>query len=698
MTVAMLTRKEWRLNPAVPAAGSLPERILAGRGLASPAEAASFLNPSLSQLHDPFLLPDMGTACAMIAGALAARQTITVFGDYDVDGITASVLLARFFRRLGADCLQMIPDRLADGYGLTGAGVARIIGSGNRLLITVDCGIASLAEIDQLNQAGIQTIVTDHHECQTELPAAAAVINPKRPDSAYPFRGLAGVGVALKLVQGLCQTLGLGAAWQDDLELAALGTVADVVPLLGENRVIVTSGLNLLPQKRHCGLAALCDAVGIADKQINAQTLGFVLAPRINAAGRMGDAAIALDLLMTDAPEQAALRAAVLADLNRQRQELEAAITAEAMREIDSQFDFASRDLIIVARDGWHHGVIGIVASRLAEQYCRPVIVLSGEDGIYRGSCRSWGDFDILAAIESAAAHAVKFGGHRKAAGLSVEAGRLADFCRSINDYARKTLQPDNLLPVLTAELEASPADLTLENALAIQQLSPFGEDNPQPLLIMRQLTLTSIRMAGNGRHLKLQMTGPDGRTVLDGIAFGLGEADDLFSAGEQIDVLFALEINSWMGRSSISLNIRDLVHCRANDEFRDYPWIADRFYHQLPDLKALMNRYSLPLQALRPDKAEYKSVYQYIRSKFGEQPVLADLSLLARRIAHSYRSDLNTFRLSRILSVFQETRLIDLQRIGQDRVRLTMLPAAARVRLEDSPTYQLLQAEEGIL
>lgn len=696
--MAMLMRKEWRLNPAVPENGSLLQRLLAGRGLTLPADAENFLNPSLDQMHDPFLLPDMDTACTIIADALAARRPIVIFGDYDVDGITATALIGRFFRRLGAACVEMIPDRINDGYGLTAAGVSRIIESGCSLLVTVDCGIASLAEIDLLNQAGIQVVVTDHHECQPQLPAAAAVINPKRPDSEYPFRGLAGVGVALKLIQGLCQKLGLGPVWQDDLELAALGTVADVVPLLDENRIIVTRGLELLPERRHSGLAALCEAVGITDRQITAQTFGFVLAPRINAAGRLGDATIALKLLLTDDPEQAAMLAATLSDLNRQRQELEAAITAEAIREIDSQFDFASREMIIVARDGWHHGVIGIVASRLSEQYCRPVIVLSGEDGIYRGSCRSWGDFDILAAIESAAAFTIKYGGHRKAAGLSVAASQLADFRRSINAYASRTLQPDNLQPVLTADLEATPADLTLENARAIQQLSPFGEDNPQPLLILRQLTLTSIRMAGNGRHLKLQMTEPDGRSVLEGIAFGLGEADDLFSAGDQIDVLFSLEINNWMGKNSISLNIRDLVHCRANDEFRDLPWIADRVYILQPDLKTLMARYSLPVQALRPDKSEYKSVYQYIRSKFGEQPVLADLSLLARRIAHSYRSDLNPFRLSRILSVFQETRLIDLQRMGQDRVRLTMLPSAARVRLEDSPTYQQLQAEEGDL
>ncbi len=692
----MLMRKEWRLNPAVPTTGSMLERILAGRGLHTPPAIAAFLQPEIGALHDPFLLPDMAAACKIIAQTLDNKQLITIYGDYDVDGITSTALLARFFRRIGANCECLIPDRVSDGYGLNAAGVNKIIESGCRLLITVDCGIANIEEVSLLNQAGVFVIVTDHHECRPELPAACAIIDPKRPDSQYPFRDLAGVGVALKLVQALCTILDLDGLWQSDLELAALGTVADVVPLLDENRVIVSKGLALMPKQRLCGLAKLIEAIGQTGKPVTSQTLGFVLAPRINAAGRMGNASVALALFLTENPDLAAVTAATLIDLNRQRQELEAAITAEAMQEIDSNFDFTSRELIIVAHDGWHQGVIGIVASRLAEQYCRPVIVLSGEDGVYRGSCRTWGDFDILEAIEQAAPFTIKYGGHKKAAGLAVAAEKLKDFCRSINHYASRTLKTDQLKPLLMADLETTTAELTIKNASSLQRLAPFGEDNPQPLLILRGAHLTSMRMAGNGRHLKIQLQPSATQEVFEGIAFGLGDADDLFSAGDQVDLIFSLEINSWMGRDSISLNIRDLVHSRVDDEFLDSPWIADRVYRQQADLKKLMKQYHLPIQTLRPAKTEYKTVYQYIRSQFGERPVLADLSILARRIARSYRSDLNMFRLSRILAVFQETRLIDLQQLDLDRVRLTLLPSKARVHLEDSPTYQRLQAEEG--
>jgi single-stranded-DNA-specific exonuclease len=693
--MAQLMRKEWHLNPAVPQAGTLAERILHSRGLLEPAQVSAFLNPSLDFLHDPFLLPDMDKACAVLAEAINARETIHIHGDYDVDGITSTALLSRFLRRIGVPCREVIPDRMTDGYGLTTAGAARIIADGGRYLVTVDCGIASLEEISQLQLAGVHVIVTDHHECQLRLPPAEAVVNPKRPDSRYPFRGLAGVGVTLKLIQAICLRMNLGDLWQADLELAALGTVADVVPLLDENRMIVSTGLARFFKKHQCGLVALLETVGLSDKAITAQTLGYVLAPRINAAGRLGNASVALDLLMTEDPATAAVAAASLSELNRRRQEMETSIMAEAIQDIDNNFDFTGSDLIVVAHDNWHQGVIGIVAARLAEQYCRPVIVMTGEEGVYRGSSRTWGDYDILAAIGAAAKHTVKFGGHRKAAGLVVNKSQLDDFILTINQHARTTLHPDQLRPTLQADLEVSPAELTVTNALALQQLAPFGEDNPQPQLICRKLPLSSVRLTGNGRHLKLQLATPDRLNPLDAIAFGLGEADDLFTPGDAVDILFALELNEWMGRTTVQLTVRDIRHSDCQDELLDRPWLAEEAYGHCADLRPLMNQFQVSLQALKPSNKEYKAVYQFIKARYGEQPLIADLSLLSRRVARSYGFSLNGFRLARILTVFEETGLLSLQRLGADRVRLALLPAANRVRLEDSPTYQRLQAEE---
>ena len=692
--MALLLHKEWRLNPSVPATGSLADRILAGRNFGDSCKAV-FFRASLADLHDPFLLPDMKPACDLLATAIKARQGIAIHGDYDVDGITAAALLSRFFRRLNIPVTEIIPDRMTDGYGLTDSGVRRILATGHRLLITVDCGSASLDEIRQLKDSGIKVIVTDHHECQLELPAADAVINPKRPDSLYPFRSLAGVGVALKLVQALCAVLALGDLWQTDLELAALGTVADVVPMLDENRIIVKNGLENLSKSRYPGIFALLQNVNHANRPVTAQTLGYILAPRINAAGRLGDAGIALELLLTEDPERAARAAAELGELNKRRQDMESSIVAEAAREIDSNFDFTRPDLIVVANEAWHQGVIGIVAARLAEQYCRPVIVLTGEDGDYRGSCRAWGDFDMLAAIAAASGHVIKFGGHRKAAGLAIAADQLDLFKKAVNAYAATALDPDNMHQVIHADAEVLPADLTLENALALQQMAPFGEENPQPQLICRQIVLDSIRPTGNGRHLKIELTAPESGRKLDGIAFGFGDCDDLYKIGEPVDLFFSLEVNEWMGKRTVQLAIRDMKPGMCLNTGIERAWMKGSLFDDRLGIKDLMDRHHLPREVLLPAKDEYKAVYQFIKARYEDQSLLADLSLLARRISCSYRIDLNEFRLARILTVFEETNLIWLQRLGSERVRLSLLPAQFRVRLEQSLTYRRLLAEE---
>ncbi|NLK88578.1 MAG: single-stranded-DNA-specific exonuclease RecJ, partial [Clostridiaceae bacterium] len=381
----MLMRKEWRLNSLTPATGLLVERILAGRGLHDADRIDTFCRASLLDLHDPDLLPDLSIAVELLAETIERRTGVVIHGDYDVDGLTATALLTRFLRRLDVPVEPVIPDRMTDGYGLNGTSVSKVIASGYPLLVTVDCGIASFDEIRELKSKGIRIIITDHHECLAGLPEADAIINPKRPDSRYPFRELAGVGVVLKLIQALCHRLNLGDLWQQGLELAALGTVADVVPLIDENRIIVKHGLERIAGGRQLGLTVMLETLGMSDRPISTQTLGYVVSPRINAAGRLGDAGIALELLLTDDPEQAVRAANRLSELNQDRQRMEREIVAEATNEIEQEFDFAGTDLIIVAGENWHPGVIGIVAARLAEQYCRPVIVLSGEEGVYRG-------------------------------------------------------------------------------------------------------------------------------------------------------------------------------------------------------------------------------------------------------------------------------------------------------------------------
>lgn len=691
----MLIRKVWQISDSPDPSGSLPERVMANRGLLLPKERQAFMQMALTDLHDPFLLPDMAAACSTITMALADHRRIIVHGDYDVDGLTATALLVRFLRRLGADCDYLVPDRLLDGYGLSSTSVARAQARQAGLLITVDCGIASCAEVDALQGSGIPVIITDHHECGPCLPAARAVINPRRPDSGYPFASLAGVGVTLKLIQALCQNLELGDVWQEGLSLVAMGTVADVVPLLDENRVLVHHGLAAIAAGRQIGLSALLAANNQDGRRIDANTLGYILAPRLNAAGRLGDVCPALDLLLTDDPVVAAQCAAALNEQNRQRQALEAEITATAMQIIDETFDFTGTDLIVLAREGWHPGVIGIVCSRLVDQYNRPVIILAGDGESFRGSARTCGTFDILAAIRAAAPWTLKFGGHRKAAGVEVAASQLAGFTAAINAYAAQVVCPEDWLPVLTADTLAEPQELTVTNAQALERLAPFGEGNRQPLLVCRGLGLADWRLVGNGRHVKLKVSLPDGR-ILDGIAFNLSGADDLFMIGETIDVLFALEVSTWQGRQSLQLHIRDLQPGQSGNEFLDAPWLADQDYRRTASIQPLAARYQMPLTAFMPSREEYVAVYQFLRAHYAQRPVITDLTLLARRVSRSYQISLNMFRLARILAVFQETALISLQLLGKDRIRLALQPTDRRVRLEEAPTYRHLQAQGG--
>jgi single-stranded-DNA-specific exonuclease len=703
--LAVRSFKIWQTRPDVPDQGSLLDRLLAGRGFRDAKQAAAFLNPELNQLHDPMRMPDMAAACAAIAAALRNRQTIAVHGDYDVDGITATALVVRFLRSLGANPKILIPDRQAEGYGLSENAVDNLKACGCRLLITVDCGITSVSEISQLTAAGISVIVTDHHECGEKLPEATAVINPRRQDSQYPFASLAGVGVALKLVQALCQTLGCGDRWLDYLDLAALGTVADVVPLIDENRCLVAMGLDQLNRAArtasavpgtppNIGLAMLIESVNQPDRPVTAQLLGFSAAPRINAAGRMSDADEAVKLLLTEDIAEARQLAQKLIDLNRQRQEIENAITLEAMADIDNRQDLDQQNILIVARQDWHSGVIGIVASRLAEHYSRPVIVLAGDGDWYRGSCRSWGEIDILAALKAADRTLDRYGGHRKAAGLTLATGQLPDFTREIARYAAQQIHEDQLRSDLVADLVVTGEELTLDNAQKIRQLEPFGEANPVPLLICRDLSIADAKLVGNGKHLKIRLTDEKTGRSWDSIAFGFGDADEWTGAGDLVDVLFSLEINEWQGIRQVQLNIRDMHPAECGSPFIDRPWEAERLYQAHGSINKLMQQLALPVQALLPCSHEYKTVYQYLRTNYGTEPVLIDMNLLARKIGRNYQLDLHPFRLARILAVFHETGLIQRQDMGRGRLRLTLLPVTEKVRLDESPTYRRLSAE----
>ncbi|HEX7139525.1 MAG TPA: single-stranded-DNA-specific exonuclease RecJ [Vicinamibacterales bacterium] len=537
-------------------------RLLCQRGLHDPETARRFLNPSLEHLHDPMTLADMPLAVDRILKAIANKERIAIHGDYDVDGVTSTVILRRALELLGADVVHFIPERLKDGYGLQPSAIERLHGEGVHLIISVDCGIRGADAARHARDLGVDLIVTDHHEPDAELPPALAVINPKRHDCAYPDKYLAGVGVALKLVQALLRRTERESWLPGFIKVAAIGTLADVVPLIGENRVIAKLGLDLLSRGPHkVGLRSLLDICGLTGKTIDSYHISFLLAPRVNAAGRMSTPDIATRLLLAsdealaDEVRQLAMQ---LDSENIRRQEEEAGILAAAKKVVTSDPDVGARSVLVVAGEGWHRGVIGIVASKLVDTFHRPAIVLSVEDGVAHGSCRSIPSFDMLAALERCAPLFIRFGGHKQAAGLALEASRIRDLRRAVNDVADETLGPEDLMPRLRIDCDLTFRAITGDVAAGVASLAPFGAGNPRPVFAARGVEIIDGPRKLKERHLKMALK-QDGR-IFRAIAWRAAERHDYLAEHKAaLDVAFSLEQNQYNGETYVELTLADL-------------------------------------------------------------------------------------------------------------------------------------------
>ena len=536
-------------------------RLLCQRGFTDPERAHRFLNPSLEHLHDPMLLAGMRAAVERILAAIAGKERIAIHGDYDVDGITSTVILRRALELLGADVVHFLPERLRDGYGLQPAAIERLHADGVALVISVDCGIRGAEAARRARELGVDLIITDHHEPDVELPPALAVINPKRTDCSYPDKYLAGVGVALKLVQALCTRANREAWLPGFIKVAAIGTLADVVPLVGENRVIAKVGLDLLSKGPHkVGLRALLDVSGLTGKTIDSYHIGFMVAPRVNAAGRMSTPDIAARLLLA-ADEAMAGEVRELALLldgeNVRRQEEEAEILAAARKIVTTDPDIGARSVLVVAGDGWHRGVIGIVASKLVDTFHRPAIVLSVEDGIAHGSCRSIPCFDMLGALERCAHLLTRFGGHRQAAGLTLDAQRLKELRFAVNAVADETLGPDDLMPRLRIDSDLGFRAITGSVAAGVAALAPFGAGNPRPVFAARGVEIIDGPRKLKERHLRMALK-QDGR-IFRAVAWRAAERhDSLVEHKTSLDVAFSLDQNQYNGETFVELSIAD--------------------------------------------------------------------------------------------------------------------------------------------
>jgi single-stranded-DNA-specific exonuclease len=537
-------------------------RLLCQRGLGDPETARRFLNPSLDHLHDPLMLADMRVAVDRIMAAIERKERIAIHGDYDVDGITSTVILRRALEMLGADVVHFIPDRLKDGYGLQPAAIERLHADGVALVVSVDCGIRGAEAARRARELGVDLIITDHHEPDAELPPALAVINPKRRDCSYPDKYLAGVGVALKLVQALCRRADRDGWMPGFIKVAAIGTLADVVPLVGENRVIAKLGLDLLTRGPHkIGLRSLLDISGLTGKTIDSYHISFLLAPRVNAAGRMSTPDIATRLLLAAdeaMAEEVRQLAMTLDGENLKRQEEEADILAAAKKIVQTDPDIGARSVLVVAGDGWHRGVIGIVASKLVDAFHRPAIVLSVEDGVAHGSCRSISKFDMLGALERCAHLFMRFGGHKQAAGLSLEASRIKELRLAVNAVADETLGPDDLMPRLRIDGDLTFRGITGDVAYGVASLAPFGAGNPRPVFAARRVEIIDGPRTLKERHLKMALK-QDGR-IFRAIAWRAAERHDYLTEHKAaIDVAFSLEQNRYNGETFVELTLADL-------------------------------------------------------------------------------------------------------------------------------------------
>ena len=540
-------------------------RLLCQRGQHDVDAARKFLQPRLTELHDPFLLTGMREAVDRLLGAVARRERIAIHGDYDVDGITSTVILRRAIELIGGDVLHFVPDRFRDGYGLQPETVERLGAAGANVVVSVDCGIRASAAAARARELGLDLIVTDHHEPDAELPPAFAVINPKRHDCAYPDKSLAGVGVALKLVQGLLQASGRGPELLPHfVKVAAIGTLADVVPLTGENRIIARCGLEILSRGPHAaGLEALLEESGLLGRVLDSFHVSFILAPRLNAAGRMSSADLALDLLLMkgrdgDSKNRARELARNLVAENTKRQEQEAAIVALAQRMIDGDPEIGAQNMLVVAGDAWHRGVIGIVASKLVDAYNKPSLVLSIEDGVAHGSARSIPAFDMLGALESCADIFLKFGGHRQAAGVTLEAARIGELRRRVCAVANERLEPSDLVPRLRIDAQLGLREISGEVIAGLVQLGPFGAANPKPVFRASPVELIQPARRLKERHLSLMLR-QQGRSFR-AIAWRAVEREDFLNANRfGLELAYSLEQGEFRGERTTELTVADV-------------------------------------------------------------------------------------------------------------------------------------------
>ena len=677
----------WNVTqPAVEAVNALVQggyaplaaMVLASRGKEDPRQAHGYLDCT-AHLPDPFLMTDMDLAAGRVGLAMTRGEKIAVFGDYDVDGITATCLLTDFLRSHGANCIPYIPGRLEEGYGLNPIAIRQLKEEGVQLIVTVDCGITAVEMAQLCKELGIDLVITDHHECKEVLPEAIAVVDPHRPDGGYPHKMLSGVGIAFKLASALCGS-------QEEVleayaDMVCLGTVADVMPLQEENRVFVSRGLESLRNTRRPGLAALMQQSGCDMRQLSASSMGYMLAPRINAAGRMGQIELAVELFLTRDPERGEFVAKALCELNKQRQSVEQEIYRQAVQMLP---EGKIPEAIVLAEESWHQGVVGIVASRIAEEYCCPtfLICLDGDHG--KASSRSYGGFNLFTSLSCLQDLLESYGGHELAAGFTIHRSNIPAFREQIAALAEHYYSGDQPRTVLEADCAITPELLTVYNIDSLQALEPCGNGCPKPLLVMEQLQVERITPVGGGRHLRLRLR--HGRYGFNAIYFSATAESASIVQGDTVDVAFVPQINDFKGERTVQMNVVDIrPACIAECSWQTC------HYQKLCSGTIDASEAA----ALLPGRAMLGKVWKYLehdrREMVEETPMC-----LCRKIVRWTGEPMSLGQLLTCLDIFSDVGLIELQRHHKN-LTIRLLPRREKADLNASRTMQqLLRAKEN--
>jgi len=658
---------------------SLLDAVLRARGLDMAEQREAFLHPEKKSFHSPLLLKGMAEAVTRIERAITNGEAITVYGDYDVDGITATALLTLYFRSRGVEITPYIPDRIEEGYGLNSEAISALAAQGVGLIITVDCGITAVEEVALARSLGVEVVITDHHSCKDILPDAAAVVNPQQADCPYPNCALAGVAVAWKLAIALAGERGEEVE-QQFLPLAAIGTVADAMPLTGENRVIVARGLPTIGTQGFPGLKMLLQEVGGCDRPVSTVTVGYHLAPRINAAGRMGQVAVSLELLLTEDSARAEVLSKELCVLNSRRQAVEQEIYEHCVTQAET-FAPHERTALVLAHADWHQGVVGIVASRLAEKYAAPVFIVSlAEDGRGKGSCRTYGGFNLFSALGQCGDLLESFGGHEFAAGFTIREENIPLFRQRVNEIAMSRTGGETMCAAL--DVDALLPDfrlLTLEQVQALEVLEPCGTGNPKPVFLVQGAELLDVRDVGGGRHLRIRAQKV--RKNMDGIFFSATAAQYCAAAGRHMDIAFTPSLNQFSGNVSVQMQVSDLRPSltRAQQE----RLLLDRFL-------AGESLSAWEREALLPERCEFAAVWRYVSGKGRVDESERDF---VRNVAKTYRINESVAHILLVLTVLQERGLVEAS-LDRGRVLATVLDGGQKVDLEGSALIQRLKNE----